>query len=360
MKSQGIASKTEKLHILSRLAKNLGFAQSSPSTSRTRLLTHWSLDNAAGANAAEHPRRSSREGTFRMKYRMTFLAYGFAIIFRLVAFAPLANAKAQPAPLRVNTLSGDVYWIEGGVGSNSGVIVGKTGVIVIDAKQTPESRRGVLSEVAKLTPKPVTHVIIAHSNLDHVGGLAGFPKGLTIVAQENCKKQMENPRSNPQNIDPRDYLPTKTVEKKESLTIDGVRFELFHFAPAHTSGDLIIYLPDPKIAFTGDITVTRLPYPLIHLEDNGSSEGWMESMKGIVALDADTFIPGHGGVQTKADLQKRLADTVARRAQIKELIAQGKSLDEIKTALGEPLTPTAGGQGFATFTEVVYKELSKS
>ena len=84
-----------------------------------------------------------------MKYRMTFLAFGFAIIFRLVAFAPLANAQAQPAPLRVNTLSGDVYWIEGGVGSNSGVIIGKTGVIVIDAKQTPESGRGVLSEVTR-------------------------------------------------------------------------------------------------------------------------------------------------------------------------------------------------------------------
>jgi cyclase len=315
--------------------------------------------NAADANAAEHPRRSLREGDFRMKYRMILLAFRFAIIFRLVALAPLANAQAQPAPLRVNPLRGEVYWIEGGVGSNAGVIIGKTGVIVVDAKQTPESGRGVLSEVAKLTPKPVTHVIITHSNLDHVDGLAGFPKGLTIVAQENCKKQMENPRSNPQNIDLHDYLPTKTVKKKESLTIDGVRFELLHFAPAHTSGDLIIYLPDQKIAFTGDITVTRLPYPLIHLEDNGSSEGWIESMKGIVALDADTFIPGHGGVQTKAELQKRLADTAARRAKIKELVAQGKSLDEIKTALGEPVTPAAGGQSFASFTEVVYKELSK-
>ena len=148
-------------------------------------------------------------------------------------------------------------------------------------------------------------MILTHSNLDHVDGLAGFPKGLTIIAQENCRKQMENPRSNPQNIDLHDYLPTKTVDKKESLKIDGVRFELLHFAPAHTSGDLVVYLPDQKIAFTGDITVTRLPYPLIHLEDNGSSLGWIESMKGIVALNADTFVPGHGGVQTKAELQAR-------------------------------------------------------
>ena len=48
---------------------------------------------------------------------------------------------------------------------------------------------------------------------------------------------------------------------------------LIRFAPAHTSGDLIVYLPDQKIAFTGNITVARLPYPLIHLEDEGSSNG---------------------------------------------------------------------------------------
>jgi glyoxylase-like metal-dependent hydrolase (beta-lactamase superfamily II) len=316
--------------------------------------------NAAGANAAVHPRKFLLEGDFRMKYRGMFLACGVVMIVGPTALARLANAQGQATPMRVNPLGRDSYWIEGGVGSNAGVIIGKDGVIVIDAKQTPESGRGVLAEVAKLTTKPVTHVILTHSNLDHVDGLAGFPKGLTIIAQENCKKQMENPRSNPQNIDLRDYLPTKIVKEKESLTISGVRFELLHFAPAHTSGDLIIYLPDQKIAFAGDITVTRLPYPLIHLEDNGSSEGWIESMKGIVALDTDTFVPGHGGVQTKAELQNRLANTAARRAKIKELVAQGKSLDEIKAALGEPVTPATGGQGFASFTEVVYNELSKS
>src|SRR5580700_4662177 len=292
-------------------------------------------------------------------YRIAFLGLAFAIMTALSA-APSLRAQ-QFAPIVTHALSGGVYWIEGGVGSNSGVVVGKDGVIVVDAKQTPESGKAVMAEVAKITPKPVTHIILTHSNLDHVDGLPGFPKGLTIIAQENCKQQMEHPRNNPQNIDLSGYIPTKTVGKKESMTIDGVRFVLLHWAPAHTSGDLIIYLPDQKIAFTGDITVMRLPYPLIHLEDNGSSEGWMESMKGIVALRADTFVPGHGGVQTKAELRKRLADTAARREKIKELVAQGKSLDEIKGLLGEPARPAAGGgQAFASFTEVVYKELSKN
>lgn len=294
------------------------------------------------------------------KYQITFLGLAFAAVTALTALAPSLRAQ-QFAPIQTHALNGGVYWIEGGVGSNSGVVIGKDGVVVIDAKQTPESGKAVMAEVAKLTPKPVTHVILTHSNLDHVDGLPGFPKGLTIIAQENCKKQMENPRNNPQNIDLHDYIPTKTVAKKESMTIDGVRFVLLHFAPAHTSGDLIIYLPDQKIAFTGDITVTRLPYPLIHLEDEGSSAGWIESMKGIVALNADTFVPGHGGTQTKSELQQRVANTAARRAKIKALVAQGKSLQDIKKELGEPLTPPAGANpAFLSFTEVVYKELSKS
>jgi hypothetical protein len=171
------------------------------------------------------------------KHQFTFFA---AAVMAMGAFGSSLRGQAQPAPMQTHALTGGVYWIEGGVGSNSGVVVGKDGVIVIDAKQTPGSGRDVVAEVAKLTAKPITHIILTHSNLDHVDGLAGFPKGLTIIAQENCKEQMEHAAANPQNIDLRDYIPTKAVAKKESMVIDGVHFVLWHFAPAHTSGDLII------------------------------------------------------------------------------------------------------------------------
>jgi cyclase len=297
------------------------------------------------------------------KHRVIFHVLAAAAL--LAAMSPLApslRAQAQPqfAPIMTHALNGGVYWIEGGVGSNSGVVIGKDGVIVIDAKQTPESGKAVMAEIAKLTPKPVTHIILTHSNFDHTDGLPGFPKGLTIIAQDNCKKQMEHPRSSPSHVDLAGYMPTKTVGKKESMTIDGVRFVLLHWAPAHTSGDLIIYLPDQKVAFTGDITVMRLPYPLIHLEDDGSSAGWVESMKGIVALDVDTYVPGHGNTQTKPVLEQRLMNTAARRDKIKQLVAQGKSLDDVKKELGEATPPAGANPNFASFTEVVYKELTKN
>jgi len=238
---------------------------------------------------------------------------------------------------------------------------------VVDAKTTPAGGKELLDNIAKITSKPVTTVILTHSDGDHVNGLAAFPAGITIIAHENNKKEQEAALSRGgRGAPPADHLPTQLVAKnKESLKIDGVKVELFHWAPAHTSGDLVVYLPSEKIVFTGDIIATQLPDPLIHLEKDGSSEGWIKTTKGIVSLNADKFVPGHGDVQTKAAIQQRLTDAEAKRAKVKDLVAQGKSLDEVKAAVDAPPAPGrgAGGGGrgpvFASFSEVVYKELSK-
>jgi cyclase len=296
-------------------------------------------------------------------------------LFIPAAFIGLGSfALAQgPAPaLMTHQLKPNVYWIEGG-GGNSGVIIGDKGVIVVDAKTSPAAGKALLDDIAKITPKPVTTVILTHSDGDHVNGLVSFPKGITIIAHENNKKEQEaalkaGGRGAPP-ADLADHLPTQVVSKnKENLKIDGVKLEVLHWAPAHTSGDLVVYLPDEKIVFTGDIIATQLPDPLIHLEKNGSSEGWITTAKGIAALNADQFVPGHGDVQTKAAIQKREADAAAKRAKIKELVAQGKSLDEIKAAVDPPAPAAAakgkgggrGGPQFASFTEVVYKELTNN
>ncbi|MBV9504736.1 MAG: MBL fold metallo-hydrolase [Acidobacteriia bacterium] len=275
------------------------------------------------------------------------------------------GARAQQpaaAPFMTHQLKPNVYWIEGG-GGNSGVIIGDKGVIVVDAKTTAQGGKELLDDIAKITPKPVTTVILTHSDGDHVNGLASFPEGVTVIAHENNKKEQEAAlAAGGRGAPPAGHLPSRVVAKnKENLKLDGVKVELLHWAPAHTSGDLVVYFPDEKILFTGDIIATQLPDPLIHLEKNGSSEGWITTVKGIVALNADQFVPGHGDVQTKAAIQKRLADTEAKRAKIKDLVAQGKSLEDIKTAVGDP--PPAQGRGgrgpnFASFTEVVYKELT--
>jgi len=124
-----------------------------------------------------------------------------------------------------------------------------------------------------------------------------------------------------------------------------------------------VYLPNEKIVFGGDLLVTNRPDTLIHLEKNGSTTGWMENIKGMLGLNADTYLTGHGDMMTKADVQKKLAFVQEKYDKIKAMVAQGKSLDEIKTSLGEPTAPAPpnanGAPPFPTLTEVIYKEVSK-
>ena len=116
-------------------------------------------------------------------------------------------------------------------------------------------------------------------------------------------------------------------------------------------------LPDEKIVFGGDL-IDLTQFALVHAQKGGSTEGWITSMQGIIALDADTFVSGHGDLQTKASLKARLAAVEARRQKIKEMIAAGKSLEEIKKTAPPEEAPN-GPFGSAGFTEVVYNEFAR-
>lgn len=289
---------------------------------------------------------------------MRYVFAGLGMFAAVVA----AQAQGQPAaPFVTHQLKPNVYWVEGG-GGNSGVIIGDKGVIVVDAKTTAAGGKELLEAIAKITPKPVTAVIETHSDGDHVNGIASFPAGVKVIAQEGNKKEQEAAlAAGGRGAPPADHLPSVLVTKnEEKMKLEGVNFEFRHWAPAHTSGDLVVFLPAEKIVFTGDIIAVTLPDPLIHLEKHGSSEGWITTAKGVVALDADQYVPGHGDVMTKSAVQKRVSDAEAKRAKIKELVGQGKSLDEIRSAVGDPPPAQSGrGPGFATFTQVVYEELTK-
>jgi glyoxylase-like metal-dependent hydrolase (beta-lactamase superfamily II) len=268
----------------------------------------------------------------------------------------MTEAQAPPAaPFVTHPLTPNIYWVEGG-GGNSTVIVGTNGVVVVDAKTTKAGGQQLLDAIAKITPKPVTTVILTHSDGDHVNGLAAFPAGVKVIAHENNRKEQEAAlaKGGP-GAPPADHQPTQVVTRnKETVTLEGETIELYHWAPAHTSGDLVVYLPKEKIVATGDIIATNNPYPRIHDEKNGSSEGWITTAKGIVALDANIFIPGHGNLVTKADIQKRIDDAIVRRDKVIALAKQGKSLEETKAAVGDNDT-----LNYKSWTQVVYEETKK-
>jgi len=280
---------------------------------------------------------------------------GLFAVTTLAFFCTLAFAQAPFPPVTVKKLKDNIYMAEGG-GGTSTVIIGQNGVIVVDGKNRPPDGKQLVDEVGKLTNKPITTVILTHSDPDHVRGLGGFPKGLTIIAHENDKKEIEQDlAAGGLASPPKEYLPNKIVtQARESMTIEGVKMTLIHIAPAHTTGDLAVYLSDAKVVASGDLIGNG--DPTVHLEKHGSSEGWIKFVSVLADLDADTYVRGHADVATREQVRLILANAEAKRTRIVDLVKQGKSLGDIKQALGEP---SANPSRFATFTETTYEELTR-
>ena len=271
------------------------------------------------------------------------------------------SAQQQPGPLSltVHPLKGGVYWVSGGA-SNTGFVVGAEGVVVVDAQMNAVAAKQVLAEIGKITPKPVNNIVVTHGDPDHVGGLTGYPDSVTIIAHENTEAQIQASAADPNGgpvygavYKALATLPLKTIANSEKIVLDGVHLNIMYL-PAHSSGDLAIYLPAQKIVFGGDILLTNTGrFPVIHI--GGSSEGWITAVKTLLALDANTYIPGHGNIETKAQLQARLLDVEQRRVQIKAMVEQNKSRAEVEQALPEP----GANPMFPTFTQTVYDELKR-
>src|SRR5574340_108070 len=204
----------------------------------------------------------------------------------------LAFWAQQPAPAHAERLADGVYWVKGGAGANTGFIIGKKQVMVIDAKTTADAAKAMLAEIAAVTPNPVKYIVLTHSDGDHVNGLSGLPKDATIIAHANAKKDMEEAFKDAKFSALVPYLPGEIVNGSRTLNVDGLEVRLLHFGPAHTSGDLVVYIPARKVAFIGDLAFVGRD-PLIHGRKGGNSVGVVRNLNHIAALDAGAFISGH-------------------------------------------------------------------
>lgn len=263
--------------------------------------------------------------------------------------------QEEPAPVKAIQVKGNIYEVKGGSGANCGFFIGDEEVIVIDAKMNEESAQLMIAEIKKLTSNPLKHVILTHSDGDHVNGLVGFPKGINIIAHHQTRKHMDDAFKAPEQ---RFYLPNQTFSEKLKLYVGDKVIKIYHFEPAHTDGDVVVYFPDEKVVFLGDLLFLGRE-PLIHRHKNGNSFGLVKILKSVLELDADTFLHGHGDVAKRSDIEGLIKSLEEKQEKIKALIEEGKSLEEIKKIFKVEDQRSRPGRRWLSLVEVIYLELTE-
>ena len=273
--------------------------------------------------------------------------------------APAAKpAQPQMPPMTVEKITDNIYLAKGGFGANTGFVITDQGVLAIDAKMSAEASKLELAEIAKLTPKTVAVMILTHSDLDHVNGLGGFPREMVIHAHIQTRKDMEIAFSEPSLQTLLPYLPTMTFGDFATLTLGRTIVELRHYGPAHTSGDVVVFFPKEKVAFVGDLAFIGRD-PLIHLKKGGSSFGLVKTLQEILKLEAEVFIPGHGDKIGKPEIGALLKSIQDRQSKVQALVAEGKTLEDVKMAFGIKDETGAGGRRWPSLVEIIYQELTE-
>jgi cyclase len=281
------------------------------------------------------------------------LQLALAILLFLVLSGPVFSQ--QPSTISAEKIAENVYLVKGGV-ANTGFVIGDKEVVAIDAEMTAPSAKQMIDEIAKNTSKPLTKLILTHSDGDHVNGLLGFPKGLEIISSDAGKRELEEAFKAPNAQGLSAYLPTRTFAGTMDVGLGSEQIKLLYFGPAHTSGDIVVFLPGKKIAFVGDLVFIGRD-PLIHRQKGGTSVGLVKTLQALLDLGADQYIPGHGEIATKSDISAEMKGIEEKQEKIRSMITEGKPLEEVKKAFGIADAP-AGGMRFPSLVEVIFLEFS--
>ncbi len=240
------------------------------------------------------------------------------------------------AEITIESISDNIHVLFG-LGGNILVSTGDDGVLLVD-DQMPELKYKILRSLRKIGGKSVDYIINTHWHFDHAeGNLAFGPDGAKIVAHENSRKMMLNPKPinlsfiiYPQQPYPLNAVPQITYQDTMKLHLNGDQIELYHFGHAHTTGDTAIYLRNSNVLHMGDVFNMTGP-PFIDAGNGGSIDGIIHFCEEILKVvnDETVVVPGHGPISTTEDLQTYIDMLSVVRDRIQVQILEGKSLQEI-------------------------------
>jgi cyclase len=264
-------------------------------------------------------------------------------------------------------LSDGVYMLTG-EGGNIGVSIGQDGTFIIDDQyaQLTDKISAALHELSGDQPR---FLVNTHWHGDHAGGNENFGKtGAVIVAHENVRNTLQSDKKIPlfnlhKPPSPRAALPLITFKDQMTLHLNGDDLRLYHVANAHTDGDAIVHFSKANIIHAGDVFFNGF-YPFIDTSSGGSIAGMISASKVLLGLTDENsrIIPGHGPLATKSDLQAYHDMLVQAERNIRKLIEQGKSVEEIVAAKPTVTLDAEWADGFLAadlWVQIVYSGMTK-
>lgn len=183
--------------------------------------------------------------------------------------------------------------------SNSGIVRGAERSVVVDTAATVERAELLRTEVERIAGSRVTTVVDTHMHGDHTFGNCVFAPEATFVSHDNARRGMAEAGLGLTRLwpdvkwgDVQVTLPQITFADRLTLHTGDTTVELAHLGPAHTTGDVVAWLPEQKVLFAGDIVMNgATPFCLM-----GSVEGTLRAIRRLADLRPAVVVPGHGPV----------------------------------------------------------------
>jgi glyoxylase-like metal-dependent hydrolase (beta-lactamase superfamily II) len=300
--------------------------------------------------------------------------------------AAAASLVAAPlfgqAELEVLPAQGNVFMIAG-PGGNTAVQIGHEAVVVVDT-QTTATSDALLAAIAKLSSKPIRHIINTSADGEHTGGNEALsragtyvrlidtfdPRGANsdaaIVAHVNVLARMSAPTGTEA---PAAAWPSDTYFTEDwALFVNGEALQLIHVPQAHTDGDTMVFFRRSDVIATGDIYNTSR-YPRFDPEQGGSVAGIIEGLNRIldIAIPGENqeggtvVIPGHGRQSDETEVANYRDMVTIVRDRVAAMIGAGMTLDEVQAAKPtfdyDGIYDEPNGWTGAMFVAAVYRDL---
>lgn len=201
------------------------------------------------------------------------------------------------------------WWV-----NNAGAVVTDAGIVVVDTSATERRTRAFLAALTEIAGgAPITVAVNTHLHGDHTHGNCLLPAGTVIIGHPNIRAgiladsiidgcpPVWQPVPDWGNVVRRP--PTLTTTSSVTVHLGDRRVEVEHPGhPAHSTGDLVVWLPDVRVLFAGDLLFHQgTPMTLM-----GSVEGARRALDWIATFEPDHVVPGHGPLITGSELSSVL------------------------------------------------------